>query len=272
MVVLESYPVSLPVGWRSLLPIITVFALATSGAGCDRAGGKQQPVSTSLYVWSDAFQKHDNAFLLELDWTQEIDRLIVSAGHNTSMKKLRLFQKQAREKDLEVELLLASNHWVRSGGIERAQDRLENLELRGSPLHLDVEPHALDDFEQRQDELLRRYLEVLRLARRTIGESELAVSIPLFWPDWTYRKVSKIVDRTYLMAYGEKSSQERANQILKVSRHFDSEQRVVALRPEDYGSPDQLDRGISALRETVGISQYALHDLERFLQFDENSP
>ena len=227
----------------------------------------------ALYIWSEAFRAHSNDFILELARARKIERLIVTAGHNTPMAKVRALRAQAREQDIATELLLASNHWVRPGGVERARTRIEALDLRWSALHLDVEPHTFDDFDQREDELLQRYLKVLRVARRTIGDdSELVVSVPLFWPDAVYRKIATIVDRVHLMAYGEKETRRRARQILGASRHFAPEQRVVALRPEDFAGPWALDRAISTLQEVVETDRFALHDLDTFLQFIEDEP
>ncbi|MFB6272584.1 MAG: hypothetical protein ABEL51_06790 [Salinibacter sp.] len=227
----------------------------------------------SLYIRSEGFRKQSNDFIIELAQARKIDRLIVSAGHDTPMKRVRALQEQARKNDIATELLLASNHWVEPGGVERARSRIANLNLQGSALHLDVEPHMFDDFDQREDEYLRRYLEVLRTARRTIGEdSELAVSVPLFWPDRVYRQIATIVDRVYLMAYGDMKTRERASRTLEAARHFAPKQRVVALRPKDFANPWTLDQAISTLQKVVQANRFALHDLESFLEFIRDQP
>jgi hypothetical protein len=226
----------------------------------------------ALYVWSEALQANSNDFILELARARKIERLVVTAGHDAPMEKVRALQAQARERDIATELLLAANHWVRPRGVERARTRIENLDLRGSALHLDVEPHGLDDFDQREGEYLRRYVRVLRSARRLVGDRELVVSVPLFWPNRVYRNIAPIVDRVHLMAYGEKETRQRASQILDVARYFSPEQRVVALRPEDFASPWSLDRAISTLQEVVETDRFALHDLDTFLQFIEDAP
>jgi len=227
----------------------------------------------SLYIWSEEMRTHSNDFIIELAQARKIERLIVSAGQNTPMEKVRALQQRARDNDIATELLLAPNHWVQPGGTERARTRIANLDLQGSALHLDVEPHMFDDFDEREDEYLRRYLEVLRLARRTIGdENELVVSIPLFWPDRVYREIATIVDRAYFMAYGEKETRRRASQTLDVARHFSPEQRVVALRPEDFVNPWTLDQAISTLQKVVQTDRFAIHDLESFLEFIRDEP
>lgn len=227
----------------------------------------------ALYIWSEEFQRRSNAFIIELARARKIERLIVSAGQNTPMEKVRALQAKARKNDIATELLLASNHWVRPGGVDRAQTRIGNLDLEESALHLDVEPHMYDDFDQKKDEYLQRYLEVLHGARRTVGDStELVVSVPLFWPDRIYQEIVKIVDRVHFMAYGEKNIRQRANQTLEVARHFSPEQRVVAVRPEDFADPLALDQAISTLQEVAKTDRFALHDLKSFLQFIEDEP
>jgi hypothetical protein len=227
----------------------------------------------SLYVWSEAMRTYSNDFIIEMARARKIERLIVSAGQNTPMEKVRALQRQAQENDIATELLLASNHWVQPGGTERARTRISNLDLQGSALHLDVEPHMFDDFDQREDEYLRRYLEALRVARRTIGEeNELVVSIPLFWPDRVYQEIATIVDRAHFMAYGEKETRQRASQTLEVARHFSPDQRVVALRPEDFVNPWKVDQAISTLQKVVQAERFAIHDLESFLEFIRDEP
>lgn len=226
----------------------------------------------SLYVWSEQFRTRSNTFLIELARARKIGRLIVSVGKDTPMKKLRRLQGEAPTNDLTVELLLAPNYWLRPGGVKEAKARLDTLDLQGSPLHLDLEPHMFEDFEQRENELLQRYVKVLRVARRAVGDNELVVSVPLFWPDQVYKEIAKIVDRVHLMAYGTKQTHERARQVRAVARHFAPEQQVIALRPDDFASPSALNQAISVLQETVGTKRYALHDLESFLHFTSDTP
>lgn len=225
----------------------------------------------ALYMWSDEFRRRSNDFIVELARARKVERLVVTAGQNTPMEKVRALQAQARKNDIATELLLAANHWARPGGVERARTRIEHLDLRGSALHLDVEPHTFDDFDQREEELLGRYLKILRAARSIIGDRKLMVSVPLFWPDRVYRDIAKIVDRVYLMAYGEKETRQRARQTLEAARFFSPDQRVVALRPEDFADPWALDQAISTLQEVVEADRFALHDLESFLQFIEDN-
>ena len=225
----------------------------------------------ALYMWSDEFQRRSNDFIIELARARKIERLVVTAGQNTPMEKVRALQARARKNDIATELLLAANHWARPGGVERARTRIENLDLHGSALHLDVEPHTFDDFDQRKEKLLGRYLKVLRATRSIIGDRKLMVSVPLFWPDHVYQEIAKIVDRVYLMAYGEKETRQRASQTLEAARFFSPDQRVVALRPEDFADPWALDRAISTLQEVVEADRFALHDLESFLQFIEDN-
>lgn len=226
----------------------------------------------ALYVWSDAFRTHSNAFLVELARARQLRRLIVSAGHNTPTDKLRALQEIARDQKLNVEFLLAANHWVQKGGVARARERLSTLELNGAALHLDVEPHALDAFDTQPKALLDRYLEVLRVARTAAEGRPLAVSLPLIWPDDVYREVASIVDRVYLMAYGDRSDRDRASEVLNVARLLPNVEVAVALRPEDFSSAWDLDQTISVLRTVVETDRFALHDLESFLQLVGDTP
>ncbi|MFB6231888.1 MAG: T9SS type A sorting domain-containing protein [Salinibacter sp.] len=222
---------------------------------------------TALYIWSDALQSQSISSIVDLAETQNIERLILSVGQGSPIEKVKALKAQARKSGIATEFLLAPNYWVRSGEPEDVRSRVNGIDLQGSTLHINIEPHAYDDFDQRTAEYLRRYLEVLRVVRESIGDSKLAVSVPVWWPDSTYRKMAPIVDRAYLMAYGEKEPRERAEQTREAARHFSPEQRAVALRPEDYPSPSVLNQTVQAVGDIVGTDQFALHDFESFVEF-----
>ncbi len=239
--------------------------------GCESRFGEH----TALYVWSDALRSQNVSSILELAQVQDVDRLLLSIGKGAPIEKVDTLKARARQSGITTEFLLAPNYWVRSGDLEDVRSRIKGIDLEGSPLHLNIEPHAYDDFDQREEEYLRRYLEVLRETRKVIGDSRLTVSVPLFWPDSTYRDIAPIVDRAYFMAYGEREPRERAEQVREVSHHFALKQRVIALRPEDYSDLSALNQSVSALGDTVETGQFALHDFESFVRLvgnDGNPP
>lgn len=226
----------------------------------------------ALYVWSESLRTHSPTFLLDLAQAREIDRFIVSAGRQTPPKTLRRLRAQARQEGIRVERLLAVNDWARPGGVEEARKRLSAMDLDGDVLHLDVEPHALDRFDQHREAMLNRYVDLLRVAGKATDDGTLAVSVPLFWPERIYRQISNLVDRAYLMAYGEMAPRERAGRAMEVARLLDPEQRAVALRTQDFANEWALEQTVSAMEAVVGTERVAIHDLDSFLELVGRAP
>lgn len=229
------------------------------------SGGEDPRISEStlkaVYIWSEELEKHSNDFILEVLKAEGFDRLILTAGRSASIEKTYDLQRRARRRGMTVEFLLAPNYWVRSGDAQDVRERLANLDLRGSPLHLDIEPHSYDDFEEKEGTYLRRYLEVIQQANRILEDSKLMVSVPFFWPAETYPKIAQVVDRAYVMVYGEKSISLRTEHARDAIQHFSPDQRGIALRPEDFSSPSALDRAIPILKSSLQVSDFAIHDL-----------
>ena len=220
----------------------------------------------ALYVWSGSIQQHSVPHMLNLAQAQGIERLIVSAGRAAPAEKRAHLRAEARAQGLNVETLLGANGWVRSGGVDRARQRISGLNMTGGTLHLDVEPHALDDFDARQEAYLTRYLDVIRAAQDANPGDSLAVSVPLrgVWPQWVYEELRPLVDRVYLMAYGQASPRERARRALETARLFAPEQRAVALRPSDVADGWALEQTITAVSSVVGTNRVAIHDFASF--------
>ncbi|MFB6273567.1 MAG: hypothetical protein ABEL51_11800 [Salinibacter sp.] len=225
-----------------------------------------ESTSKAVYIWSEELKKHSNDFILEILEAEGFDRLILTAGRSASMEKAYDLQRRARERGMTVEFLLAPNYWVRSGDAQDVRERLANLDLRGSPLHLDIEPQIYDDFEEKEGTYLRRYLEVLRQADRILEDSKLMVSVPFFWPAETYPKIAQVVDRAYVMVYGEKSISVRTEHARDAIQYFSPDQRAIALRPEDFPSPSALSRAIPILKSSLQVDDFAIHDFESVVE------
>lgn len=256
----------------AFLACVVPLALGCSVFSTNDPTSPEEEVNQAVYLWSEELGEYDNSFIMSVLEAEGADRLILTAGKPASMEKAYALQDTARSRGLTVEWLLAPNYWVQSDGTEEVAERLRPLDLRGSPLHLDIEPHAYDDFDEKEETYLRRYLQVIREASRIIGDNKLMVSIPFFWPAETHKNISEVVDRAYVMAYGDKSIDTRTEHARQATRHFQPSQRAVSLRPEDFSSMAALqNQAIPSMRKSLGSNDFALHDFEDIIESSDRN-
>jgi hypothetical protein len=225
----------------------------------------------SVYVWSDTFEDHDNDALLGYLRRNSIERVFLSLGGATGTEKARDFFRRAGEADVAVQLMIGSNVLV----YPRNRDRLDTLvraaqTLGAEGVHLDVEPHTFDDWDERRAFYLDRYVEMLREARRLTREAslKLSVSLPVFYDEETLQTIFPLTDGVNLMAYQHddvdyvvrKTAEERALNADKVR---------LALRPQDFDDPRALRSFMERFARTTSVSRFTLHDLEHLLSMED---
>ncbi|GLH72934.1 hypothetical protein GETHLI_14360 [Geothrix limicola] len=129
----------------------------------------------------------------------------------------------AQDRGLRVSLVLGRAAWTRPG--QRAallealravrdfdQARARAGRARLAALQLDVEPHALPDWEREAPKLSGQYLDCLEAARSELtGSLPLQVAIPVWWQDRPIRRGGRtrplsewailLADQTVLMDY-----------------------------------------------------------------------
>ena len=225
----------------------------------------------SVYVWSDTFEDHDNDALLSYLRRNGIERVFLSLGGATDTEKARNFFRRAGEADVAVQLMIGSNVLV----YPRNRDRLDTLvraaqTLGAEGVHLDVEPHTFDDWDERRAFYLDRYVEMLRQARRLTREAslKLSVSLPVFYDEETLQTIFPLTDGVNLMAYQHddvdyvvrKTAEERALNADKVR---------LALRPQDFDDPRALRSFMERFARLTPVAQFTLHDLAHLLSVED---
>ena len=224
----------------------------------------------ALYVWSDAFNRLDNRYLMELLKAKGFQRVVLSIGRTVEPGKLAGFMSAAQDQGLEVEQALSTNAWLEPERREGVTARVAALELFGGGLHLDIEPQALEGFEENPEVLLEAYLDVVVRARVATGPSvPLSVSVPIWWPPAIYRRLDQTVDRFYLMAYGQAQAAALAERLRRSVAGIDPEKLVLVLRPSDFRSEWEMDSVYTAVSDAAGVRSGAVHDLAGYLALIE---
>jgi hypothetical protein len=139
-----------------------------------------------------------------------------------------------------------------------------------SGIHLDVEPHAMNDFDANRDKYYAMYVELLKKVKVYCNQKgfKLSVSIPVFYPENTLREIYAQADNVYIMAY---EHPEAEYIVRKVKEEFSiaPEKTVIALRAKDFKNRTECEKLITELSATLNTGRFALHDLEGFVKLDE---
>ncbi len=218
-----------------------------------------------LYVWTEGFSTVSNQELLSLLMQQGIQTVSISLGAGT-FDKARKFIQKAHQQHIKVDLLVGNNLLIY---IDTRSKRLQHYvqqaaELSADGLHLDVEPHSFDNWEEKKQFYKRNYIKLLKRARKmTAAENlKLTVSIPHFYDD-ILPEIKPLVDQVDLMVY----ETNRVDQIISRVKN-DVEllgyKAVIALRAKDFDSLNQLNKVVRTLKTKFPKQRFALHDLRDF--------
>ncbi|MCG8012574.1 MAG: hypothetical protein JAY64_12875, partial [Candidatus Thiodiazotropha weberae] len=224
----------------------------------------------SIYIWSDSFIKMPNGVIQEFLRAKGVSEVVLSGNARIPELKLIDFMNNARQQGIDIQTLVGDNGWLKQSRQKSLLDRLEQLTERSGYLHIDVEPHTLPDFKQSRRNYLDRYQQLISAIQQRLGEQvKLAVSVPLHWDSEDYQYLDRNVDRVYLMAYEINRVEHLKRRLAKVLPHMSVAKVVVALRPEDFMHEVELESVIEELASAFGVEQFALHDLDSYLQLSD---
>jgi len=237
---------------------------------------KEGDLASHLYMWSDTFVEFNNDYLINYLVSRDFQTVLLSPGKPDGKKsdKVSDFIRDAKSKGIDVQLMKGSNVIMREENHESIKAFAETAEQYGaSGIHLDVEPHTLDDWENQREKYLSQYIKMVEYGREVSNTSglELSLSIPVFY-DAVLDKISSLADKIYVMAYGS----DEAFQISKrLSDEFNldtasgcNSQLIVSLRPLDFVSNTAMNDFKKELDSLSGKNCYAIHDLNELLELN----
>lgn len=197
---------------KMLLKLITIAELHRSRDIMDIAESRTSKAAftemvrsgnRSLYVWKRAFDDTPPQFLIQFCVLRNIKRIYVSASRYTENSPAIKVLKSA---GLVIIPLYSENSWSLTHKHERALERISALPDETQEIHLDIEPHALDNWREDEYQKLKEYVLLLSKIRKGF-KGNISVSIPAIYPIEMYPEIYKYVDRVEFMIYGKSSSQ-----------------------------------------------------------------
>ena len=225
----------------------------------------------SMYIWSEALTKYTDAYIEEYLNLNNIKTAVVSIG-NIDKTKASSFFSVLKASGINAELLIGSNKLLFNANPAAYFDSI-TTGLNWSEItaiHLDVEPHALKDWDTNKDSYLAKYVNLVKQAQVYCkGKNvKLNVSIPVHYPETTLSEIYPLCDKVYLMAY-EHTDAFFIMKKVKEEFALGPEKTIIALRAKDFNTRSNFEKFLNELSTAMNTKAFALHDLETFIKLDE---
>ena len=219
----------------------------------------------SLYVWSGTLQELAPEYILHYAKINNISELMVSTGlEDALMSKFEQLRLSAEKEGIEVCLLIGNNSLLKKP-VGEVLPQL--LALPGDVLHLDLEPHTFDDWDQNHALYQARYLELIH---RLSSKYKVGVSIPVNYEEPFLEAIYALSDRVYLMAYEHKDVdyiERKTNDAFLLG----PEKTVLSIRCKDFNDRYELELFCQTLDKRFNNPRIALHDMKTMMQLEEKT-
>lgn len=224
--------------------------------------------SRYIYIWSKSFTNHNVEFISDYVRLNNFSDLVISYKNDkTYLTKINDLIKD--NPALNAHLMVGQNKLI-VNGMQGFLDSLKtNVNLSSfKGLHLDIEPHAMEDFQQNKEQYFASYMKLLDEFKAFCNEQkmQLSVSIPLNYPENVLNKLFTVSDKVFLMAY-ENVKDDFIERKIEEELKMDASKLVIALRTKDFLNRDEMEKKFEKLQ----IKDRAYHDLETLYELDKVS-
>jgi len=221
------------------------------------------------YVWASFFNSHSNAELMHLLNRWKIRTLFLSVTAETDRAKLKEFQKMAASRKMDLHYLIGENSYVTSDhGFEDLLVLLNEAESLGfKGVHLDIEPHTFDDYEEETELYVKRQISLFEKAAEwsSLRNIKLSASVPMHLPAAVAASLYRHRVTAYIMAYDYLSLETKILKTQQIRSILKNRYRWV-FHLEDFSGIKELADAEKTLRvhHIKAFSYYDLSQMENF--------
>jgi outer membrane protein TolC len=256
---------------------------------------ERKPYSRALWVWNvDSFlgKEQQEEFFISFCKTKGIKRVFLSVNKRLldhfhyPAQNLADFITQLHRAGIKISALFGENLWIypqnRKNLITRIQlimeyNSLYDREARFDGIHLDIEPHALEEWNDEKKKhlalLVETYNEVKEILLTGKTELQLEVDIPAFYENVDYsvfKKIFDVVDVITVMAY-KKRSPEKVIKAVEAEMQAAVEANraiMIGLNAKDFSDEAKLEELILAVGDRISARPcflgFSLHDFHDY--------
>lgn len=221
----------------------------------------------SMYLWSKAWMDKSSTEIITNVRVWNIQKLLISAGGSEAhWPQFKQLVNMAERNELKCELLIGNNRWLSSNitpKLDSVWNKIAELPIEG--IHLDLEVHTFDGFDESPDAFFLLYMNRVREASTfcKIHNLRLEVSIPLTYPAEVLQELEMLCDEIVVMAYETKGPKQIQNRIAE-ELVIGKDKVSVALRAKDYVSKASLETDFRELKELIKVKNTVIHDYQTY--------
>jgi hypothetical protein len=221
----------------------------------------------SMYLWSKAWMDKSATEIITNVRVWNIQKLLISAGGSEAhWPQFKQLVNMAERNELKCELLIGNNRWLSSNmtsKLDSVWNKIAELPIEG--IHLDLEVHTFDGFQDSPDAFFLLYMNRVREASAfcKIHNLRLEVSIPLTYPAEVLQELEMLCDEVVVMAYETKGPKQIQNRIAE-ELVIGKDKISVALRAKDYVSKASMENDFRELKDLINVKNTVIHDYQTY--------
>ncbi|WP_138431754.1 TolC family protein [Fodinibius saliphilus] len=233
---------------------------------------KKYGFNRSVYVWSETFNKYRRSFLTEYIINNGISKVLLSADETaTQSGKVASFISTMHKHDIKVHLLAGVNSLINKDRIDKLNSYVSQIDtLRYDGLHLDVEPHTFQDWDEKMLFYQNNYIDLLQQTKSLLSalNVQLGVSVPVTYDNNFLERIQTYIDDLYVMAYGT-DSPEKISESTKNERRLSGIETVLALRTGDFKDRVAFEAFMLEVSERLMFNRISIQDLGGLIELDD---
>ncbi|WP_103665950.1 TolC family protein [Gracilimonas amylolytica] len=214
-----------------------------------------------LYVWSESLTNYSTESLINDLKNEGINTVFISAG--AEKEELNDVQTliETASKDLRVELMIGDPNLIFEDRFEKLQEHIEVADSIGAAgVHLDVEPHTLDGWEENNEEYLEAYMNMVDQVRSWTNDKGLTLTLSITEHyESIFSELDRRSDQLVLMTYGQSQfegySQRFGSLIMEAPLGT-----AVALRTSDFQSMTEMKSLMQSINDGYGGVEFFIQD------------
>ncbi|MEX1191350.1 MAG: hypothetical protein WEA99_05200 [Brumimicrobium sp.] len=223
----------------------------------------------SVYIWDKTFSQFPLNFLLSYMEKEAYDRAVISYSQNEKNNRIKqTFIDTLRSNNVKIELMTGKNALIESDPRPYFNEITSSVNFdQIDAIHLDVEPHTLEDWSENKTKYLELYIELLDKTLEFCDEKgvKLTVSVPLHYPKEYLDKIYDRCDYVYFMAY----ENVKTDYIVRKVKDFEPEKTIIALRTEDFNNLLDMETKIIDIQTEYKPASFIFHDLRRVIEMEK---
>lgn len=225
-----------------------------------------------VYVWSKTFRGEISEFLAEYALYNKFDQVYLAAASKDTLKATKQkFIAELQKRGVKHEWMIGDNRLLEKEDIvETIFKRLAYYDdTTYTGLHIDIEPHTRDDYQENKAELLQQYvnqIERLSIACKEKGIA-LAIDVPLHYPQEYLDQLFELVDNVHFMCY-ENIKPTYVARKTELYRTQYPEKVHIAVRTEDFENRLEMEKYVRNFSKDYGVYSFDFHDLRRMIEQD----